>query len=650
MKMKLKMKPKLKPKWKEKTSNKSRMLFIVATIAAITLTLLSVREIREVCASDGQVYDIGKVKVLKGTCYTATFKGNKGGKAEPGIIEKGRNEAIGKLPRVSRQGYRFTGWYTAAKGGNKISVSTKLTKNVTYYAHWTAKKYKLTFDGNGGNIGNRKTVTKSIAYGKKYSLPKQPAKTNYTFQGWYTKKSGGSKVTASTTMKKTAAHVLYARWERIGADAAMNYTDFREDKTAFVNPERGWYIVYCTDDKISAKALKSYREEENIGLILLEANLSKYRSKDLDKKKLDEIKAAFDVIREANYSVIFRAAYDFDGVANPEPKKIERILGHIKQLKKIFYKNEDILYSVQAGFLGSWGEWQNSFYADPINVDTQIAVMKALQKAVPPSVSIAVRRPSYVRTINGGQTLTLKQAFSQSALSRVAYHNDAILSDETDMGTYSDKNYSRKQELVWTNNHTRYTPLVGEVNQRSKYSVAKMAVPLLEQMNVQSLNSQYSTEVLNSWKSTQYKKMNTYEYIGMNLGYRFVLQKVGFSKKIKQGGRLDLEIQLKNSGFGNLMKEKKFELILSQGSKNVRFVIDDDARLWDDDAKTLIKRYKFNLPKTMQTGEWEASLSLSSTFDSLSGNPLYAVRFANKNVWDATHGWNKIGTITIRPN
>jgi hypothetical protein len=433
----------------------------------------------------------------------------------------------------------------------------------------------------------------------------------------------------------------------IGQEMNMDYTKLHEDTSVFVNPERGWHVIVRSASHWSTRSLNRFRAYDNIGLILLEVDLSGYRYGPLDDDKLDEIRTALNDIRAASFSVIFRAAYDFEGEETPEPYEFDTVLGHINQLSDIFYENEDILYSIQAGFLGPWGEWHSSMYGTPISPETQIAVVDALLNAAPPSVTVAVRRPVYVRTINGGQTLTASAAFSGSLLSRVAYHNDALLSDESDMGTYSDRNYSRNQELEWTNNHTRYTPFVGETNQLSDYCVPKTAAPLLDQMNVQSLNSDYSPEVMDSWKASDYKGMNAYDYIGMNLGYRFVLKRVGFNKLITQGGRLYFDMEVENTGFGNLMKEKKFEIVLSNGSKTVRAVIDDDARFWDDDDGILKKRYVFSIPATMQTGEWTVSLSLSSAFSTLSDNPLYSVRFANEDVWDAETGLNKIGTISI---
>jgi uncharacterized repeat protein (TIGR02543 family) len=46
---------------------------------------------------------------------------------------------IGKLPKVKKKGYVFKGWYTKKKGGSKVKTSSKVSKNVTYYARWARR-------------------------------------------------------------------------------------------------------------------------------------------------------------------------------------------------------------------------------------------------------------------------------------------------------------------------------------------------------------------------------------------------------------------------------------------------------------------------------------------------------------------------------
>ena len=79
-------------------------------------------------------------------------------------------------------------------------------------------KYKITFNANGGEIksGSKtvKTLSKSIEKGKKYGTLPSASRSGYYLSGWYTAKTGGNKVTASTKAEKKAT--VYARWVKGG--------------------------------------------------------------------------------------------------------------------------------------------------------------------------------------------------------------------------------------------------------------------------------------------------------------------------------------------------------------------------------------------------------------------------------------------------
>lgn len=71
----------------------------------------------------------------------------------------------------------------------------------------------LAFDANGGSvIPTYKTVAVGSAYG---TLP-TPTRPGYTFAGWFTAASGGSAVSASTTMGTSATAVIHAHWSTVG--------------------------------------------------------------------------------------------------------------------------------------------------------------------------------------------------------------------------------------------------------------------------------------------------------------------------------------------------------------------------------------------------------------------------------------------------
>lgn len=122
----------------------------------------------------------------------------------------------------SRTGYTFTGWNTQANGSgtaysNSQSVKNLTTSNgstVTLYAQWSVNNYTLTFNANGGSVS---PASKSLAYGSQYGTLPTPTRNGYTFTGWFTAASGGTKVSNTTTMG--AGNVtVYAQW------APTNYT------------------------------------------------------------------------------------------------------------------------------------------------------------------------------------------------------------------------------------------------------------------------------------------------------------------------------------------------------------------------------------------------------------------------------------------
>lgn len=145
--------------------------------------------------------------------YTATFNGNGGGTPSPSTITKEYNVALGTLPTCTRTGYTFLGWYTASSGGTKISTTTVVTKDITYYAQWSINSYTLTFNPNGGTVT---PTSKNLEYNSAYGTLPTPTRNSdaqytYTFAGWYTAATGGTQVTAATKMAAKDTTV-YAHW------------------------------------------------------------------------------------------------------------------------------------------------------------------------------------------------------------------------------------------------------------------------------------------------------------------------------------------------------------------------------------------------------------------------------------------------------
>ncbi|GBU23336.1 hypothetical protein R80B4_03253 [Fibrobacteres bacterium R8-0-B4] len=139
--------------------------------------------------------------------YTITFNANGGtlsGDATAATDTEGKLSSMPNNP--TRSGYTFSGWYTAATGGTKIEAGDMFTLDTTVYAQWTANIYTITFNANGGSVSPASGTTNN---GYLASLP-TPARSGYTFNGWYTATSGGTQITTSYVFSSNTT--VYAQW------------------------------------------------------------------------------------------------------------------------------------------------------------------------------------------------------------------------------------------------------------------------------------------------------------------------------------------------------------------------------------------------------------------------------------------------------
>lgn len=120
-------------------------------------------------------------------------------------------QTYGELPIPTRDNHGFVGWFTEATGGTQITSDSIVTSlvNQKLYAHWAPNQFTLTYDANGGSCS---TATKALTFGDSYGTLPTPTRTHYTFDGWYTAASGGTKVSDDTTPTSATNVTIYAHW------------------------------------------------------------------------------------------------------------------------------------------------------------------------------------------------------------------------------------------------------------------------------------------------------------------------------------------------------------------------------------------------------------------------------------------------------
>ena len=107
------------------------------------------------------------------------------------------------------------------KAAHVYTDDTDTTCDVCGYERTVAPpaptEFIVTFDGNGGtpSVGSMTTTDQKLT-----SLPSASRSGSYSFDGWYTEKSGGTKITTDTVFH--ANTTVYAHWTYIGGGGGYN--------------------------------------------------------------------------------------------------------------------------------------------------------------------------------------------------------------------------------------------------------------------------------------------------------------------------------------------------------------------------------------------------------------------------------------------
>jgi len=408
---------------------------------------------------------------------------------------------------------------------------------------------------------------------------------------------------------------------------------YQSDISNFSNPERGQYHYTSTGSSgytlLKSSTLLGYKTNESITLIWRNFYLNAFKKIPISSAYLANMQTDFNAIRASGTKAIVRFSYTKSS-GTDATKAI--ILSHIEQLKPILKANEDVISSIEAGFIGDYGEWYNSVNFGTDNLtSTQLANRKEVGLAIMnmlPSRMVAFRTPTIQRLIAGSTAITSSTAYNGSVNSRTASHNDCFLSSSSDYGTY----INTTTDYTYLENQSKYTFDGGETCSLTVYSECSNAIATMNRFHFNYLNIDYNSTVLSYWKTN-----GCYDEIVRRLGYRFELASSSITNKI-------LTINLKNVGFSNIFNSRPVFLVLKNKATGVEYSkqLATDIKLWQTGITTIISE---PLNYTFPNGDYDSFLWIP---DNVNRTSQYAIRLANVGVWDFTKGYNNLlQTITI---
>ena len=136
--------------------------------------------------------------------YTVLLDANDG-QVEQQEVKVYYDSRYGLLPIPTRKGYSFNGWRL---NGTNITQNTicRMTGDHVLTAAWTANRYSVTFNANGGCV---ETSLAAVTFDSRYGSLPIPTRLGYTFTGWML---GEEMVHADTVVNTVGNHELLAQW------------------------------------------------------------------------------------------------------------------------------------------------------------------------------------------------------------------------------------------------------------------------------------------------------------------------------------------------------------------------------------------------------------------------------------------------------
>ena len=278
----------------------------------------------------------------------------------------------------------------------------------------------------------------------------------------------------------------------------IKYHGIRPDdpggRNGLLNPERGWrngtsVFAEPTGKKIGSPAFhlrgKTFTEYSDqwwildaqrykpYGLTLIQTYiyLDEFNDQPISEEKLTILQNSFDNLRKHGLKVLLRFAYEKNMNRTGGPT-VQQILEHLDQLTPLFRKNADVIYVLEATFIGAWGEWHASTnYIEEDHKAIAAIISKELE-ALPVGRMIQVRIPKYKRWVlsqsilGGFQMVNAQNAFSGIPASRIGFENDGFFAGIADGGTWPEPPFYRNPgnpEFDYMTMESAYVPVDGEL-------------------------------------------------------------------------------------------------------------------------------------------------------------------------------------------
>ncbi|MBE7419848.1 MAG: DUF4832 domain-containing protein [Ideonella sp.] len=467
----------------------------------------------------------------------------------------------------------------------------------------------------------------------------------------------------------------------------MASATFTADTTTDMpNPERGWYLYgamnnsggtstnglfsapgtwssECASVK-SASFAPAAPFRIIFGYTVLDRN-----SDAISGAALANLDANLAYLRTAGLKTIIRFGYGTG--LTPSSPSAARMRGHAQQLAATLKKYRDVIYLVQDGFIGEYGEWPYN----PNGTSSADADSKANKRAMHAAVlaMLPAEVPSNCCQVYPMQEdwypspLSRNDAYSGNDRSRTGFHNDCFMASANDQfqlpGPNTINDFTFTSSALAQRNYvsaiSEFAPMGGETCAGSAQRLAcaggsdnaGLAGGIMNEgprYHLAYLNRSYYVGFHNAWNSG-----GCYSSVSRLMGYRFQFDSLSHADSVARGATLAVDVKMRNVGWARIYSARRLRAVLTKaGSPTMAF--DSAIQLRDlpsQDTASRTIRVTCKIPAGADTGSWALHLQMADIWGTTQTRD-FMIRPANANsggqVWDDSIGRFTTGTtVTV---
>lgn len=435
----------------------------------------------------------------------------------------------------------------------------------------------------------------------------------------------------------------------------MQTVTFTEDtSTDFLNPDRGW--MHRGNNTVIANARAGDADHApGYSVVWTDVNsgspfrLDAFQFSAISTTRLNEIAATFQAAEDAGVRLKTRFTYSY----NPPPSNPDatqaRIEGHLDQLAPVLDTWQHVIASVDAGFVGRWGEWNASGNGitdwTTAGANARRQIIDAILAAVPTTRMVAHRNPIHVRERFGesGYAMSLDDRFTGTPQSRLGWLNDSYVANQSHGGTYDTWSGHPQPDRYLLDRATfwhigQYAVGTGESSDLGGLNEWNTSVAAIEEMagsHIDTLFRKFYTPIIDRWISEGY-----YGEISRRLGYRLVMREAELPTQMVIGDPASIRVQISNVGFGKVYNPRAVDVVfVGAGGPFTARATADARRSLPLGGETVDVILEFTVPVGMTpTADYDVHLRWPDPSAAIEDDNRYAIRFANTGVWDAATG------------